>query len=198
MSSADPISDGQPVTISGVAAAGAGQAVTLLARTAGGAFVEAAKATTDGTGHYSFTQTPLQNTAYRVSSAATRSSVLFEGVAEALSLDPAPSAAIAGQQLTFSGTLTPADGGGTVELERQYPSGLAFHAVAAGTLDSTGAIFTITDAFSNVGSYVLRIKVPADAQHQASVSAPFTVHVSAAPTVALAPQAPVESPVAPA
>ncbi|HYM56152.1 MAG TPA: hypothetical protein VES97_12385, partial [Solirubrobacteraceae bacterium] len=48
--SADPISYGQPVTISGVLAGGAGQKVTLLAHARGAAFAKVGEATANGSG----------------------------------------------------------------------------------------------------------------------------------------------------
>ena len=76
--SADPISYGPPVTISGVAAGAAHQSVTLLAQTQGSAVAVVAKGTTDESGNYTFTQVPLQNTSYRVTDATTTSTTLFE------------------------------------------------------------------------------------------------------------------------
>ena len=83
LASADPIPDGQSVTISGVAAR-ANHPVTLLARTPGSGFTPVARSMTDGAGNYSFIQSPVQSTAYRVTAGAGRSTVLLVGVAPAL------------------------------------------------------------------------------------------------------------------
>ena len=127
--SADPISYGQSVTITGVAAGAPSQPVTLLAHTRGGAFAVVASATTDEAGNYTFTQAPLQNTSYRVADAATSSTVVFEAVKSVLVADAGPDTALSaqsvqsGQQLTFSGTPTPAHDGQVVYLERGYANG---------------------------------------------------------------------------
>ena len=109
--SIDPLVYGQSVTISGVAPAAAGEPVTLLARTGSGAFVEVEKGTTEANGDYTFTQTPLQSTYYRVSSGSEQSSTLFEGVAYALTSTPPAATALSGQLVTFSGTVSPAAAG---------------------------------------------------------------------------------------
>ena len=80
-SSADPVTAGQPVTISGVAAgASAGTAVKLLGRTRGGLFAVLAEGSTDASGAYSFSVAPMTDTIYRVTDAAARSTALFERV----------------------------------------------------------------------------------------------------------------------
>lgn len=80
-SSADPVTAGQPVTISGVAAgASAGTAVKLLGRTRGGLFAVLAEGSTDASGAYSFSVAPVTDTIYRVTDAAAHSTALFERV----------------------------------------------------------------------------------------------------------------------
>jgi protocatechuate 3,4-dioxygenase beta subunit len=184
--SANPISYGQSVTISGVAAGAANQPVTLLARTAGSSFAVVAKATTDEAGNYTFTQAPPEITSYRVTDAATSSTVVYEPVKSVLVADAAPAAALSGQsvqsvqsgqQLTFSGTLTPAHAGQLVYLEREYASGVGYHVVEVGTVNAASG-YTIVHTFYGVGTDVLRIRVPSDSEHQASTSEPFTVTVT--------------------
>jgi hypothetical protein len=181
--SANPISFGQSVTINGVAAGAASAPITLLARTQGSAFAIVAKATTDEAGNYTFTQAPTQNTSYRVTDAATSSTVLFEAVKSLLVADLAPDAGLSGQtvqsgqQLTFSGTLTPAHAGQAVYLEREYANGLGYHVVEVGSVNGTSG-YTIVHTFNGIGANVLRIRVPSDGEHQVSTSAPFTVTVT--------------------
>jgi hypothetical protein len=185
--SADPIAYGQSVTISGIAAGMTSQPVTLLARTRGGAFAVVATATTDATGHYTFSAEPLASTYYRVTDATTRSSALFEGVSFAVTTDPigglaagtepAPDAVAAGGQLTFSGTLNPARVGQPVYLERGYASGAGFRVVGEGTVDGSST-YTISHAFQAPGNELLRIRVPSDGERLASTSAPFTITVA--------------------
>lgn len=193
LSSADPLAFGSSVQITGVAALGEDQPVTLLARTRGGKFSVVARATTEAGGRYSFTQAPLVNTSYEVSDAADTSTVLFEGVRRMLSLD-APAAAVqAGQQLTVSGTVDPAPAGQPVYLERQSAAGINFHVIATGIVNPDGS-YSVGHVFSDLRQHVLRVKVPGDAQNEVSATAPFTVQLTAAPAGALAPEAPLESP----
>lgn len=174
--SADPLVVGQPLTISGVAA-GAPQALTLFAQTNGGSFVEVAKTTSEADGDYAFTQLPPQSTYYRVSDAGAESTVLFEGVSFSLASAPAPSTIQSGQQLTLSGTLTPAPAGQVVYLESEYTNGVRFHIIAVGAVGAESQ-YTIAHAFEHAGTVVLRVTAPGDGQHQPISGAPFTVTVT--------------------
>jgi hypothetical protein len=175
--SADPLIAEQSVTISGVAAGAAGQTVTLLTRSAGGAFVEVAKETTDASGGYTFTQTPLQSAYYRVTDATAQSTTLFVGVAFALASTAAPTTIDAGQPLTFSGTLTPAPVGQALYLESEHSDGVRFHVIAVGTVGSDFE-YAIVHSFDSAGTNILRVTAPGDRQHQPSTSAPFTITVT--------------------
>src|SRR5437764_3296710 len=64
--SADPITVGQPVTITGTLQNGPNQNVMLLAKSGGGGFQTVAQTLTDGSGNYTFTQVPIHNTIYQV------------------------------------------------------------------------------------------------------------------------------------
>jgi hypothetical protein len=177
--SADPISTGESVTISGVAAAGAGQAMTLLARVSGGSFAAVATATADPSGAYSFTQAPTENTSYLVSDASAKSAVVFEGVRRLVTVGAAPSALTIATPLALSGAVSPAAAGQQVYLETQNPYGFSFHVLAVATVGADGS-YTFTESLANAREYVLRVKAPADAHNQAGASAPFKVVVSAA------------------
>jgi hypothetical protein len=178
--SADPISDGQPVTISGLAAGAADQPVALLARTRGGAFAVVAQSAANASGEYTFTQEPLENTYYRVTDATAHSTTLYEEVAFALAAATPPSTAQVGQQLTFSGTLTPAPEGQVVYLERGYRNGGGFYVVGVGTVDAESG-YQIAYTFPRAGAGVMRIRVPEDRQYEGTASAPFTITVAGAP-----------------
>ncbi|HWG09809.1 MAG TPA: Ig-like domain-containing protein [Solirubrobacteraceae bacterium] len=190
--SADPIPFGQTVTISGVAADAPGQTVTLLARTRNGSFAPVATSTADDSGNYQFLQTPEQSTYYEVSDSATRSIPLFEGVKYVLTLSGPPTSIAAGEQLTLSGTVSPARAGTTVVLDRRGAFGVGFHAIASATVAADGT-FTLSRTFATAGSATLRVRVPSDGFNAGSASAPFTLTVTGAPASALAPE-----PVAPA
>jgi hypothetical protein len=168
---------GQSVTISGVAAAGADQPVVLLARTASAAFGVVAQTTTNASGEYTFTQTPLQSTAYVVTVARTRSTTQLVDVGFALSALPAEPTARVGQQVAFSGTLSPAAVGQAVYLESGYASGAGFHVLATGAVES-GSNYLISYTFARAGAVTLRIRMPGNGQLQSSTSEPFTVDVT--------------------
>jgi hypothetical protein len=109
-SSADLISYGQPVTISGVlAGATTSQPVTLLARTVHQhGFAPIAEVGTGAGGSYSFpAQTPVNSTLYRVRGGGQKSAVLYEGVKDVLTAEVSATTIQAGQALTFKGTVAP-------------------------------------------------------------------------------------------
>jgi hypothetical protein len=183
-SSVDPVSPGQSVTIAGVAAGAANQSVTLLARTTGHEFVAVAKAAAGAGGAYTFTESPVQTTFYRVLDSSARSTELAQGCKYALTAQAAPSTeqagellARAGEQETFSGTVTPAPIGHVVYLERENPSGVGFHVLAAGTVDASGS-YSIAYTFSALATNVIRITVPPSPESEGSTSEPFTFLVA--------------------
>jgi hypothetical protein len=191
-SSADPAAYGQPITISG-ALTGSNQPVTLLAHTFGNAFAPIATATTDAGGSYSFTQTPLRSTAYRVTAPGAHSAILFEGVKYLLSAGVSASTVQAGQALTFSGTVAPANVGKVVYLERSNLFGGGFHVVDVGTVAANGT-YTIAHTMFGRGKEVFRVKVPGDPGNQSASSAPFAIEVTPAPSGTLRPRPPARLP----
>ncbi len=178
-SSADPVSSGASVQITGVALGAPGQTVKLLARTPGHPFAPVAEAQTDAGGAYAFTVSPLQSTTYRVSSASTISTPLFEGVKYDLTLNTPPSSVAAGAPLSFTGTLLPAHPGEIVFLERENASGTGFRPLDVASVEADGS-YTIAHTFTHQGTWMLRVRVPADAESQGSTSAPFALTVTAA------------------
>jgi hypothetical protein len=181
--SADPDPFGQPVTITGVVAGAPGQTVALLARTPGTPYAVLDKAKTEADGAYSFTVSPLQNTYYRVTSASTTSSQLFEGSRYTLATGPQPTTVEDGSPLTLTGSLVGASAG-QVLLEQRYGTGLAFHVVAVGTVASDSS-FSLTQTFHGVAQRVLRLKLQASAAHLSTTGPEFTVavtpHLAASP-----------------
>ncbi len=195
-STVDPASYGQSVAIKGeVAGAATGTPVTLLARGRAASFAPVANAKTGPGGSYEFTQTPLANTFYEVSSGTTVSSVLFEGVKYALTVGATPSTLQAGQPLTVSGSVLPALAGHAVYLERQGPSKLGWEVFDVGTVGAPAksgeaAPFSIVHTFNSQGSRRLRVMVPGDPGNQGAAGAPFELNVTPAPAAALRPEAP--------
>jgi hypothetical protein len=190
-SSANPIFYGQPVTISGTIASGAGTTLTLLAHTrTQKSFVPIATTSSTAGGTYTFpVQTPLQSTGYEVTGAGKTSTHLFEGVKYGLTAGVSANTVQAGQSLTFSGTVTPGHSGHAVYLQAQYPSGIGFHVIQVGTV-TAGSTYSISYVPFVAGAKKFRIKVPGDPENQGVASSLFEVSVTPAPAAALKPEAP--------
>jgi hypothetical protein len=191
--SADPLSYGQTVSLSGVVSGAADKTpVTLLAHNSGGGhFAPVATGQTSGDG-YAFTQTPLQNTLYEVVSAGHTSSTLVEGVKYGITATGSAPTAQAGQPLTFSGTVTGAPAGHVVYLERKGSGGIGFHVVDIGTVVGTGIVtsYSITHAFYGAGEGEVRVKVPGDPGHLGKASELIKIAITPSPASALRPEAP--------
>jgi len=191
-SSADPISYGQTVTISGVlAGATTSQPVTLLARTVHQhGFAPVAEVSTGAGGSYSFpAQTPVNSTLYRVTGAGQKSAVLYEGVKDILTAEVSATTIQAGQPLTFSGTVAPDHSGHVIYLERQDADGTGFHVIQVGRV-LPGSTYTIVHQFYVPGTKIVRIDVPGGPDNGRAVSKLFTIVVTPAPASALVPEAP--------
>lgn len=189
----DPIPYGQSVTLKGTVAGGANKAVTLLARTAGGSFATVASSPADGSGQYSFSVTPRQNTSYKVAGAnGAHSTILFEGVKYALAAAFSAASLPAGQTLTVTGTVSPYHAGHLIYLERQNADGAGFHVVAVGVENppaagSESATYSVTHTVFGMGRQVYRVKVPGDPDNLGQASQTFPVEVTPAPPGSLHP-----------
>jgi hypothetical protein len=194
--SADPITFGESVTISGKLQGGADQPVTLLARGRHQhGFAHVAQTTTNGSGEYSFpAQSPINNTFYRVTSASEASAVLYEGVKDVLSAQVSATTIAAGQSVTFTGAVSPDHTGHTIYLERQGSDG-HFHVIEVGKV-LTGSVYSIGRGLYDPGTKVLRVFVPGGPENQGTASQPFTITVTPAPASAL-PTEPSEGPTFP-
>jgi hypothetical protein len=185
IASADPISYGQTVTISGALQNGANQPVTLLAHTDRQAFAPVAQVTTDANGNYTFpAQAPVNSTFFKVQGAGQVSAVLFEGVKDVLTAGVSATTIQAGQPLTFSGAVSPDHTGHIVYLERQNASGDDFHVVQVGTV-TAGSVYSIVHTVYDSGTKVFRIKIPGGPENGGMASPPFTIQVTPAPASAL-------------
>jgi hypothetical protein len=185
-SSLDPISFGQTVTLSGTVAGAVNQPVTLLARERGtGPYLPVAKGTTNGSGEYTFTQAPQHSTFYRVTSGNVSSAVLFEGVKYVLAANVSATTVPSGQALTFYGTVTPAEDGHPVYVERENKIGGGFHVVEVGYVH--GSAYSIPVVIFGSGKENFRIKVPGDPANQTISSSPFTIEVTTPPASTLKP-----------
>jgi hypothetical protein len=192
--SANPISFGQSLTISGtVVGAGPGRPVTLLARTANQrGFAPIVQGLTGPGGSYSFPgQAPVYSTFYEVRAGIT-SAVLYVGVKDALSAGVFPPTVQAGQQLTFFGAVAPDHTGHVIYLERQNASGGGFHVVQAATVGA-GSSYFIAHTVYDPGTKLFRVMIPGGPENEGAASPPFTIVVTPAPPAALIPEAPANS-----
>ena len=190
-SSADPITYGQSVTISGVlAGTTTSQPVTLLARTVHQhGFAPIAQMSTEANGSYSFpAQSPVNSTLYEVKAAGQKSAVLFEGVKSVLTAEVSATTVQAGQPVEFKGTVAPERSGHVIYLERQNAAG-NFHVVQIGRV-LPGSTYTIVHQFYVPGTKVVRIDIPGGPDNGRAVSQLFTIQVTPAPPSALTPEAP--------
>jgi hypothetical protein len=185
--SADPITAGQSVTISGTLAGGGTQPVTLLARTSSQSFGAVAQTTTDAGGNYTFpAQSPIRNTFYKVQSGGVSSAQLYEGVKDVLTADAVPTTVAAGQPVTFSGTVTPDHTGHVIYLERKNATGDDFHVVEVAHVGS-GSSYSIVHRFFDAGTKVVRVFIPGGPENEGAASQTFDIQVTPAPASALAP-----------
>jgi hypothetical protein len=201
-SSADPISYGQSVTISGVLAGGVSHPVTLEARTVHQhGFAPVAEAITDASGNYSFAaQSPVNSTLYRVIATdpscdiracktPLKSAVLYEGVKDVLTAEVSATTVQAGQALTFKGTVAPDHSGHVIYLERQNAAGTGFHVVQISYV-LPGSEYSIVHQVYVPGTKVFRVDIPGGPDNGRAVSQLFTIVVTPAPASALTPEAP--------
>jgi hypothetical protein len=191
-SSADPISYGQSVTISGtLAGATTSQTVTLLARTVHQhGFAPIAETSTGASGSYTFAaQSPVNSTLYRVTGGGQKSAVLYEGVKDVLTAEVSATTIQAGQALEFKGTVAPDHTGHVIYLERQNATGTGFHVVQVGHV-LAGSTHSIIHQVYVPGTKVYRIDIPGGPDNGRAVSQLFTIQVTPAPASALTPEAP--------
>lgn len=191
-SSADPITLGQPVTISGTLAGGSSAPVTLLARTVHQhGFAPVAQAKTNEQGAYEFpAQSPIDSTLYEVQGNGRSSAVLYEGVRDVLTTTLAPGTSIqVGQTLTFSGAVSPERSGHVIYLEQQDASGPGFHVVEVTTVTAgpSGSIYSIEHTVYEAGTSSFRVRIPSDPQNGGAVSQLFTIQVAPASSASAIP-----------
>ena len=194
LSSSDPIPYQGSVVISGVVAGAAHAPVTLLARTAGNGFKPVATATSDGEGKYAFgAQTDLASTYYKVQGAGRSSAVLYEGVKYVLgALTTSGPSVQSGQLFSVSGTVSPANAGHEIWLQRQNQSGTGYHVVGVGQVLAGGS-YTITHIFYAPGTDLLRVKIPGDPGNGGAATPTFNLTVTPVPTAKLKPEPPSNS-----
>jgi hypothetical protein len=206
--SADPISFGEAVTLSGTVASAPSQPVTLLARTRRQhGFAPVAQVTTDAAGNYSFPpQSPVNSTFYRVvlngvcrqpprhkcGAHGLSSAVLYEGVRDVLTAQVSATIVPAGQPVAFSGTVSPDHTGHVIYLERLNAHDPGFHVIQVGFV-GPASTYTLVHQFYFPGTKVTRVSIPGGPENQGATSAPFTIAVTPAAASTLVPEAPQNS-----
>jgi hypothetical protein len=184
------IEAGEPTEVSGRLlcrrAIASGQSVELYAHAAGSAgFVPVQSTTTETNGSYKFTTAAeTVNTMFYVRSHGAQSArrrlwveaqVTFNGPAEGSQIETGPP-----NQVTFTGTVTPADVGGRVILQRQNAvSGDEWHRIDIGTV-MTGGSYSITHTFRVPGDASIRVLVRSDGLNVPSASTPVEYEISQA------------------
>lgn len=163
-----------------------GQTVRLFERSAGsGGFTLVQSTSTEALGFYELTVTGVQaNSVFYVSShgAASGHSSVRTFADVTLSGPPEGSQLLTGKgnRVTFTGTVSPADEGARVVLQRQNAAtGNEWHRIDSGFVGGGGA-FTITHAFRVPGDANLRVLVRSQGRNSASQSNVLSYEISQA------------------
>jgi phospholipase C len=131
---------------------------------------------TDGFGRYSITARIVDtNRWWYVTSGRLRSHNVYHGVRALVTLGASETRAVPGDQVTFTGSVSPSHAGQAASLELLGSSG--WQTVARGTLTSASS-FSINYTVSTEGTDQLRLYVPWDSRNVNSYSAPITVDVN--------------------
>lgn len=195
-SSSPIIAEGQGVTISGLLQqAGtttplANTQVTLFGKQSQGTYVALATGSTDPTGNYSFSQTPVHNTVYYVAATLkpkVRSAVLFQGVQDQLTISSTATTATVGGYVTVNGTITPDKTGHQVTIQELGTDG-HWHNVLYGTV-TTGSSYSFQVTFGQTGTTQLRARIFGGPDNVGNASSPVAVSVSGVAPVSQLPSA---------
>jgi len=134
---------------------------------------------TGSDGSYSFPVSPTSNQVYFAKTTlppARRSAALFEGVKDTVTLTTGSSSVTAGQNVTFTGTVTPDKAGEFVYLQRLGADG-DWHTVGI-TRVSAESTFAFMRVFGTAGSKTFRARVPGDVRNVGGASPSLSVTVS--------------------
>jgi len=186
MPSAPSIVVGQSVTLAGklvapVSGTVAGQLVTLYAHTHGSHFAAVATATANGEGAFTFTQAPINNTAYEVKAGGRVSATVFEGVHDVITATPSASSGEVGQKITVSGLVVPLHVGDVVYLQLRNSAG--HYQTIQVTFVGAASTYSFSHQLQSAGMKTYRVYIPGGPENLGGASEPFTVNV--APAAAL-------------
>ena len=186
IASSEPvISAGGQVTISGVlyqphaTTPEPSTQVTLFGKRAGDAFEAVATTVTGPDGSYSFTQSPISNEVYKVSTTLPphrTSSNLNEGVQDALTIGASATVVAFGGTATLSGGVTPQHAGHVVYLQSLGTDGF-WHNVATGVVQ-TASTYSFTYTFGETGTTQLRARLDGGPDNVGGASPVVSVTVS--------------------
>jgi hypothetical protein len=187
------IAVGRPATISGTLYVKRTKrpqpntAVTLCSRSAGAPhFTCDTAGITDRHGNYGFTVIPVHTEVYVVRTTLAphrHTALLVEGVRDVVTLTATPTSPPAGQNVTFSGSVTPEKAGDFIYLQRLGADG-DYHTVGVSKVrfDST---YQFVRVFGRPGPRNLRVRTLGDPENVAGASAPVTVTVTPVPVGSL-------------
>jgi hypothetical protein len=178
--SADPIKVGQAVTLSGVLAGpnNGNQTVTLYGHEHGRPYTAIASTTTNASGHYSFTQTPIHTTVYQArAGGGRRTAQVFEAVRDVIStVSVNPSNPTVGQVVSVKGTVTPDKAGHFIELQKLGRDG-DYHTIEMVRVGG-GSQFEFLVRFGVPGTKRLRVHINGGPFNWGDTSDPVNVTVS--------------------
>ncbi|MHB8491175.1 MAG: hypothetical protein ACYDA6_03030 [Solirubrobacteraceae bacterium] len=181
--SAPTVLTGQPVTLTGrlvspVSGGVSGALVTLYGHVHGQPFTALATTTSGPEGTFTFTQAPVNNTAYKVKAGGRVSATVFEGARDTLTATPSSNAGTVGQRITISGPVVPAHVGHVLYLQLRNSAGhyqtIQFAFVGA------GSTYTIDHQLQSAGPKTYRVYIPGGPENIGAASEPFTVNVGPA------------------
>lgn len=178
--SADPITVGDPVTLSGtVTGASAGTTVALYGREHGQGFRLLATTATAAGGGYSFGQVPAHTTLYRVRAGQAHSALLVEAVTDRVTATADDTTPTTGQVVTFTGTVAPDKTGHAIELQRLGIDG-DWHD-AQYTRVGTGSTYRIAHRVQSPGTKTFRVHIDGGPYNRGASSAAITLTVAPPP-----------------
>jgi len=177
---------GKPTTISGQVTGdhNSGVKVTLQERplpTVAASFSDIATSTTDASGHYAFTLTPLKNAQYQVqakTSPPSTSPVLRVNVRIAVTFHLSDSTPKRGTRVRFFGVAKPAHDGATVLIQRRGSNG-KFRTVTKTVLrtSKTAGQSRYSKRLRISHSGVYRVRIPHDSDHATGTSTKRRIRV---------------------
>jgi hypothetical protein len=182
--SGNPLNYGQSLTLGGVVKGAGVEKVSLMRKTFGSStFTKVAEGTTTSGGAYEFNVGAVeQNASYKVTNGMVTSHTLFIGVKWVVDTASVSATKVtSGQQIEFTGTVSPDRSGHFVYLEKHNQFIGGYHVVDLTTVeavDATTGKFSIK--FNPVGSgkQVYRIHIPGDPINQSGSSATFELEVT--------------------